>query len=320
MWSLMMAAMMLPAITPVVLLFRTIQCGRATGGHSAVPTAVFVAGYLVVWVMAGILADLAYLAALAAGDRLHAGSGAIPYIGGGILVLAGLYQFSPLKYVCLSHCRSPFHFMLHGWHEGRLGALRMGASHGFYCLGCCWGIMAVLYVVGLMNLAWMAALSVLIVLEKLAPWGVAISRLTGVLFLALGVFMASRPQLFPASGLQSAGAVPMPGMSQAAPSMHTQHYAGAAGPYALTLTVLPGGRFMVGVADRAMGMPVAGAHVSLRFSGMGAPGNPVPAPALSAPAGQLAGRYATTLRLMPGAYAVRIDVNGSLATMRVLLS
>jgi predicted metal-binding membrane protein len=326
MWSLMMAAMMLPAITPVVLLFRTIQRGRVTGGHPAVPAAAFVAGYLVVWAVAGILADLAYLAVLAAGDQLHAGSGAIPYIGGGILVLAGLYQLSPLKYVCLSHCRSPFHFMLHGWHEGRLGALRMGASHGFYCLGCCWGIMAVLFVVGLMNLAWMAVLSVLIVLEKLAPWGVAISRLTGVLFLVLGVFMAARPQLFPATGLQPAGAMPMAGMSvaaspvagmsQAAPSMHTQHYAAAAGPYALTLTVLPGGRFTVGVADRAMGMPVAGAHVSLRFSGMGAPSNPVPALALRAPAG----RYATTLRLMPGAYAVRIDVNGSLATMRVLLS
>ncbi|MGH2408899.1 MAG: DUF2182 domain-containing protein [Chloroflexota bacterium] len=209
MWLLMMAAMMVPALTPVVLLFRTMQRRRATQGSPAVPTAAYVGGYLVVWALAGIGADFVYSAAHAAGDHLRAGSGAVPYLGGGIIGLAGLYQFSPLKHVCLARCRSPFHMILHGWHEGRLGALRMGASHGAYCLGCCWGIMAVLFVVGLMNLGWMAALSVLIAVEKLTPWGAAMSRLVGGLFIALGVFMAVQPTLFPASGLQPASTMPM---------------------------------------------------------------------------------------------------------------
>jgi predicted metal-binding membrane protein len=217
MWLLMMAAMMVPALTPVVLLFRTMQRGRAAHGSPAVPTAAFVGGYLVVWALAGIGADLAYYLARAAGDQLRAGSSAVPYLGGGIIVLAGLYQFSPLKHVCLAHCRSPFHIILHGWHEGRLGALRMGAAHGVFCLGCCWGIMAVLFVVGLMNLGWMAALSVLIAVEKLAPWGTPMSRLVGGLFIALGVLMAVQPRLFPASGLQPAGTMPMTQMTQTQP-------------------------------------------------------------------------------------------------------
>ena len=195
MWLLMMAAMMLPSVTPVVLLFRTMQRGRATHGSPTVPTAAFVGGYVVVWVLAGIGADLAYVLTQAVGDKLRAGSNAVPYLGGGIIVLAGLYQFSPLKHVCLAHCRSPFQIILHGWRDGRLGALRMGASHGLYCLGCCWGIMAVLFVMGLMNLAWMAALSILIAVEKLTPWGLVLSRVVGLLFIALGVFVAAQPQL-----------------------------------------------------------------------------------------------------------------------------
>jgi len=311
---------MLPAVTPVVLLFRTMQRGRGTAGRPAVPTAVFVAGYLVIWVVAGILADLVYLAARAGVDRLRAGSDAVPLIGGGILVLAGLYQCSPLKFVCLSHCRSPFHFMLHGWQEGRRGALRMGASHGIYCLGCCWGIMAVLFVVGLMNLVWMAVLSLLIVVEKLALWGVTVGRLMGVLFIALGVFMAARPQLFPASGLRLTDTMATAGMTQAATSMGTQHYTVVAGPYILAVTMQPHGRFTVGVTSGTMGMAVAGARVSLWFSGMGAPRNPVAVPALSEPNGRIAGRYAATVRLMPGAYVVSIDVDGSVGIMHIHLS
>ena len=201
MWLLMMAAMMLPSVTPVVLLFRTMQRGRVARGSPAIPTSAFVGGYLVVWVLAGIGADLTYIFTQAAGDHLRAGSGVVPYLGGGIIVLAGLYQFSPLKQVCLAHCRSPFHLILHGWRDGRLGALRMGASHGLSCLGCCWGIMAVLFVMGLMNLTWMAVLSILIAGEKLSPWGLAMSRVVGVLFIALGVLMAAQPHLFPAFGL-----------------------------------------------------------------------------------------------------------------------
>jgi predicted metal-binding membrane protein len=201
MWLAMMIAMMLPAVTPVVVLFRTLQRQRGVRGSPIVPTGAFVAGYLTVWTLAGVAADLTYMAAQALGARLSGGSGAVPIIGGAIIVLAGLYQFSPLKHVCLAHCRSPFQIIFHGWREGRLGALRMGAAHGVFCLGCCWGIMAVLFVVGLMNLGWMAALSVLIAIEKLAPRGMLIGRLVGVLFIALGVFMALQPRLFPPSGI-----------------------------------------------------------------------------------------------------------------------
>src|ERR671923_89129 len=120
-----------------------------------------------------------------------------------LLVLAGLYQFTPLKNFCLKHCRSPLHFVMHGWRDGRMGAVRMGATHGLFCFGCCWGIMAVLFVVGLMNLGWMVALSLLIMAEKVAPRGVAIGRVVGGLFVALGMLMALQPGLFAAAGLVS---------------------------------------------------------------------------------------------------------------------
>ncbi len=213
MWLVMMAAMMIPAMAPSILLFHAARRRRGLGGAPMVHTALFVGGYLGVWTLAGIAADLAYLAARAGGTRLHVSAGIVPVIGGAIIILAGLYQFSRLKQVCLSHCRPPFPMILHGWREGRLGALHMGGSHGAYCLGCCWGIMAVLFVVGLMNLAWMAALSILIVAEKLAPRGAAMGRLVGIVFIALGVCVAVQPQRFPASGLQPSDATPMTSMT-----------------------------------------------------------------------------------------------------------
>jgi predicted metal-binding membrane protein len=330
MWLVMMAAMMLPAVTPVVLMFRTIQRQRETRGSPVVPTAAFVTGYLVVWALAGIIADLAYIAAQAAGDRLHAGSGAVPYIGGGIIVLAGLYQFSPLKNVCLAHCRSPFHIILHGWHEGRVGAARMGASHGLYCLGCCWGITAVLFVVGLMNLAWMAALSVLIAVEKLAPRGVAIGRLVGLLFITLGVFMAAQPRWFPAAGLAANGEMHMTGMTQAEPPMGKSSYTAIAGPYALSLTMTPikgmgmdsgQQRIVVRVTNRTMGMAVNDAHLTMRLSGMGAPPAPlVLRPVPAAMGGLAAGEYGAGIHLLPGTYTAVIRVNTVTATLRFRLS
>jgi predicted metal-binding membrane protein len=330
MWLLMMAAMMLPAITPIVLMFRTIQRQRRTRGSPVVPTAAFVTGYLVVWLLAGIAADLLYMAAKVAGDRLHTGSGAVPYIGGGIIVLAGLYQFSPLKHVCLAHCRSPFHIILHGWREGRVGAMRMGASHGLYCLGCCWGIMAVLLVVGLMNLAWMAALSILIALEKLAPRGVGIGRLVGVVFIILGITMAAQPRWFPAAGLEGNGDTSMADMAPAAPSPGPGRYTAISGPYALTLTVTPsegggmdGGRqqVVVQVTDRATGMAVTDAHPTLRLIGMGAPTAPLTLRPLPAAMGGMAdGRFGATLQLMPGTYTSTVSVNGIVATLHLRLS
>jgi len=200
MWFVMMAAMMLPAITPVVLFLRATQRGRTSAGTSAIMSISFVTGYLAVWNVAGILADLAYLSARSAGDRLPSGSGAVPLAGGGLLVLAGLYQYSSAKFAYLSHCRLPIYRILRDKGEKPLPALRVGAFHGLSCLGCCWGIMAVLFVVGLMNLAWMAALCVLIVVERVSSRGIATGRVIGTLFIALGAFMAARPSCSPPRG------------------------------------------------------------------------------------------------------------------------
>jgi predicted metal-binding membrane protein len=215
MWLVMMAAMMLPATTVPVLHFRAWKRRRGARSNMTASTAAFVCAYLAVWTLAGIAADLTFILAQAAGTRLHAGRGIVPVIGGTIVLVAGIYQLSPLKLRCLAHCRPPFHAIAQDGREGRLSVLRMGASHGAHCLGCCWGIMAVLFVVGLMNLAWMAALSVLILVEKVVPKGTALGRLIGVAFMVLGVCISVQPRLIPASGLQSGDTSPMSGMTPA---------------------------------------------------------------------------------------------------------
>jgi predicted metal-binding membrane protein len=250
MWLVMVAAMMLPAVTPVVLLFRTVQRGRVARGNLAIPTSLFVSGYLGVWLAAGVAAFLVYALVETLAGRLGADSRWLPYVGGAVVALAGLYQFTPPKNVCLQHCRSPFHFLLHGWGEGRLGAFRTGAGHSLFCLGCCWGIMAVLFVLGLMNLAWMAALSLLITVEKLAPRGVTIARGVGGLFLVLAALIAFWPTVFTPSGLTMSSSMPMgqqplrmPGM-QPAGMMHHDAYRATLGLYRLTLRVGPAERMV----------------------------------------------------------------------------
>ena len=356
MWLVMMAAMMLPAIVPVVLLFRTVQRQRGARGGPVVPAAVFVSGYLAVWLLAGLGADLAYTVAHALGARVPFGPEVAPYLGGAILVLAGLYQFTPLKNVCLTHCRSPLHVVMHGWRDGRGGAVRMGATHGLFCLGCCWGIMAVLFVVGLMNLGWMATLSLVIVAEKLAPRGVALGRVVGGLFVALGVLMALRPGLFPAAGLASSGPMAMGSMPVPAAGLAT--YRAVAGPYALTLAIGPPEAFtsvslmtpadarrthartgevmldgtmasampmggmqrhlQLHVVDRAMGMAVTGAHVTMRVLGRTTPmGMLHPARIHDVQEGRQDLHYGVNLKVDRGLYVVRVWVHGHPATFRV---
>ncbi|HEV3313105.1 MAG TPA: DUF2182 domain-containing protein [Chloroflexota bacterium] len=201
MWLTMMAAMMLPAISPVLLLFRTVSRKRSQS-KAGLSMSLFATGYLGVWSMAGVVAYFAYLAVQDNSGRVNGARTALPYIAGGIVILAGIYQFTPLKDACLKHCRTPLDFILHHWRDGRLGALSMGASHGLFCLGCCWGIMAVLFVIGLMNLEVMALLSILIIVEKLAARGRAIGRATGVLFMGVGLLMAVPPHVISSDGLR----------------------------------------------------------------------------------------------------------------------
>jgi predicted metal-binding membrane protein len=188
-WVAMMAAMMLPAVLPVVRLYA-----RAAAAGNAAPVVVFVAGYLALWSAAGIPAFLAW-------SRLNGplmqGEPWVGRFAGAVAVATGLYQLTPLKSTCLRHCRSPLSFFLHhGKHLDRpLAAFVAGGRHGMFCLGCCWMLMVLLIAFGTMQLAWMAALAVLIILEKVAPFGVQLTRVTAALFVLLGAVLLVNPTL-----------------------------------------------------------------------------------------------------------------------------
>ena len=197
-WVTMMAAMMLPSAAPMVLLFARVSGERARRGQAElVPTWIFVAGYLTAWTAYGLAAYGIYRAVVLAGTAWLAWDRTGPYVAGGALIGAGLYQLTPLKDVCLRHCRTPFHFLLHGWREGRIGALRMGVEHGAFCVGCCWGLMVALFALGVMSLFWMAVVAGVILVEKVAPQGERLSRLFAVALVALGIWVAVAPGSVP---------------------------------------------------------------------------------------------------------------------------
>ena len=191
MWTVMMVAMMTPSAAPVILLFAGAQRARRAA-RSPIVTAVFGAGYLLVWT--------AFSAAAAAGQwALHQAAMLSPsmstsstWLGGGILVAAGIYQLTPTKRACLTHCQSPLGFLMSHWREGTAGALQMGLSHGLYCVGCCWALMCVLFVVGVMNLAWVGALTVFVLLEKAGPAGGMVARIAGAGMAVFGVLRMTR--------------------------------------------------------------------------------------------------------------------------------
>ena len=190
-WVLMMVAMMFPSVAPMVLTHARIVRSR---GEGAVPTASLVLGYLAVWTAAGLV-PLAIIQLLGSsfGSSL---SQWLPRIGGAVVVLAGVYQLTPLKNACLRACRSPLSFVLsHDFGGGGPAAARAGASHGLYCLGCCWALMAVLAVLGLMNLAWMAVFAVVFFLEKNWRHGVLLARIAGIACVVLGTAVLARPDV-----------------------------------------------------------------------------------------------------------------------------
>ncbi len=197
-WVTMMAAMMLPSAAPMVLLFAKVSGERARRGQAElVPTWIFVAGYLAAWTAYGLVAYGAYRAVVSAGTDWLAWERSGRYVAGGALIAAAVYQLTPLKDVCLRHCRSPLHFILHGWREGRVGAFRMGVEHGAYCVGCCWGLMLALFALGVMSLFWMAVVAVAILVEKVTPQGERLARLFAVALVALGIWVASAPASVP---------------------------------------------------------------------------------------------------------------------------
>ena len=189
MWAVMMVAMMLPSAIPVVLMFVAIKRGHGEP-HSFAPAAMFLMGYLMVWMGFSALATLAQwgLQAVAA---LSPGIVSVsPLAGGALLAAAGIFQWTPLKHACLTQCRSPQSFFMTEWRDGTRGALLMGLKHGRYCVGCCWLLMGLLFVAGVMNLAWVAVIAVFILAEKVVPAGQWISRAAGLLLIGWGVWMA----------------------------------------------------------------------------------------------------------------------------------
>ena len=179
-WVTMMAAMMLPSVAPMVLAFARVTKERARRDQAVyVPTWVFLFGYLLAWTGYGIVAYGLFRVVDAIDGGVLAWDRAGPYVAGGAIVVAGLYQLTPIKDICLRHCRGPLHFLLHGWHDGSVGAVRMGFVHGLYCVGCCWGLMIVLFSLGVMSLVWMAVIAGIIFAEKVLPWGLRLSHAAG---------------------------------------------------------------------------------------------------------------------------------------------
>ena len=188
MWAVMMVAMMVPSVAPMVLMFARLRRGSA-GQSSSIDVWLFALGYLVAWTAfsaAATIGQLALQRAAIIGDALRV----TPLLGGLVLVATGIYQLTPLKEACLSKCRSPLTFFMTCWYEGRLGALRMGLNHGTFCVGCCWLLMALLFVAGVMNLLWVAAITALVLIEKVTPYGRGIAALSGVAMIASGIWLA----------------------------------------------------------------------------------------------------------------------------------
>ena len=189
MWVVMMVAMMLPTATPMILTFGAVSRNRRQRQQPYVPVAVFAAGYLAIWggfsAGAAVAQWLLHRAALL--SPMMASSSVV--LGGVLLLLAGIFQFTPLKHRCLTRCRAPLDFITAHWREGRGGAFVMGLEHGVFCLGCCWALMALLFVLGVMNLLWIALLTVLVGLEKILPRQRSLSRGIGLFLAAWGLWM-----------------------------------------------------------------------------------------------------------------------------------
>jgi predicted metal-binding membrane protein len=188
-WWAMMPGMMLPSAAPMILTFAAINRHKRGRGQPYVPTIVFTSGYLIGWGFFGVFATFADWGLERAALISPATGRLTPLMGAVVVAAAGIFQLTPLKSVCLTHCRSPFDFVLNHWRDGTAGALGMGLAHGLYCLGCCWFLMALLFAAGIMSLLWMAAITIFVFIEKLFPAGQWIARISGVAMLGFAVYL-----------------------------------------------------------------------------------------------------------------------------------
>ena len=195
MWTEMMVAMMLPSATPMILMFAKVQRNRREQERPFVATGIFLLGYLVIWTafsaVAAALQWVLHGQALLSPMMLST----TPWLGAALLIAAGIFQWTPLKNSCLTNCASPLSFLMTSWREGKWGAFAMGLKHGLQCAGCCWSLMLLLFVAGVMNVWWIAILTVLVLVEKVARRGLWIGKLAGVLFVAWGVWMIASPKV-----------------------------------------------------------------------------------------------------------------------------
>jgi predicted metal-binding membrane protein len=189
MWAEMMVAMMIPSAAPMILTFAAVNRKRREQERPFVPAGIFLLGYVVVWTVFSAVAAVAQWVLHGAALLSPLMVSNSPRLGGAILLAAGVFQWTPLKHACLAHCRSPLGFLMTGWREGRRGAFLMGFKHGAYCTGCCWVLMALLFVAGVMNLWWVALIAVLVLVEKVAPQGLWIGRIAGAALAGWGVWM-----------------------------------------------------------------------------------------------------------------------------------
>jgi predicted metal-binding membrane protein len=189
MWAVMMIGMMTPSVAPMILLYARVGRQAAMQGKPFAASAWFAAGYLLSWTAFSLAATSAQWALERAALLTPMMESASNILGGVVLIAGGFYQWTPLKGVCLSYCQAPLTFIMHhgGFQREPAGALALGFRHGIYCIGCCWALMALLFVGGVMNLLWIAALAILVLLEKVLPFGRLVARLAGVVFIAGGV-------------------------------------------------------------------------------------------------------------------------------------
>jgi predicted metal-binding membrane protein len=206
-WVTMMVAMMFPTAAPMILTFHKVQAGKRERGDAFVSTWMFVAAYILVWTLAGVAAYAGALAAEAIAVRAALSSTTAARVGGAVIMLAGIYQLTPLKDLCLSKCRTPITFIMTSWRDGAVGALRMGLLHGAYCLGCCWLLFVILFPLGIMNIAAMAVITLIVFAEKTLPWGRLAPRATAATIVTYGAVVIAAPQVLPTFQKDSA-AVP----------------------------------------------------------------------------------------------------------------
>ena len=231
-WVVMMAAMMLPAVTPMVLAYREIQNKRRGHGANANAgdAALLLAGYLAIWAAAGLLGYALLEAGRSLDGGLFAWDRAGRFTAAGVLVAAALYQLTPSKNACLSRCRSRRAFVLQGWRDGRDGALRIGMEHGAWCMGCCWALMAALFALGAMSVGWMALISVLIAAERLLPWRALATTGVASLLVVVAIGVAAAPARVPmltiphsGGAMQAMGASPARHMQMPTPTPMEPH-------------------------------------------------------------------------------------------------